>query len=75
MNLQELANILKRFTTYIVGYKLRKQPKLDVILIENILFRAVNDSVDFENEDIKIKFWKYVLKGEDSNEFNNNNKK
>ena len=47
MELQELAYILKRFVTYMVGYRLRKDPKFDINLIENILIRSVNDSIDF----------------------------
>ena len=69
MNLQELAYILRRFVTYMVGRKMRKEPKMDINLIENILFRAVNDSIDFGDEDTKLKFWKFVLKDEESDEF------
>ena len=73
MELQELAYILKRFVTYMVGHKLRKEPKMDINLIENILFRSVNDSIDFGDEDTKLKFWKFILKGEESNEFKKDN--
>ena len=74
MELQELAYILKRFVTYMVGHKLRKEPKMDNISIENILFRAVNDSIDFGDEDTKLKFWKFILKGEESDEFKKDHK-
>ena len=74
MKLQELAYILKRFVTYMVGHKLRKDPKMDIISIENILFRSVNDSIDFDDEDTKRKFWKFILKGEESDEFKKDNK-
>ena len=69
MNLQELAYILRRFIAYMVGRKMRKEPKMDIISIENTLFRAVNDSIDFGDEDTKLKFWKFVLKDEESDEF------
>ena len=74
MKLQELAYILKRFVTYMVGHKLRKEPKMDNISIENILFRSVNDSIDFGDEDTKLKFWKFILKGEESDEFKKDHK-
>ena len=69
MELQDLAYILRRFIAYMVGRKMRKEPKMDIISIENTLFRAVNHSIEFKDEDTKRKFWSYVLKNEESDEF------
>ena len=74
MELQELAYILKRFVTYMVGYRLRKDPKFDINLIENILIRSVNDSIDFGDGYTKLKFWRFILKDEESDEFKKDNK-
>lgn len=70
MDIQNLAFMLNKFVTYMVGRKMRKTPNLDVNLVESILFTSINHSIKWKDEFQQKRFWNFVLKNEESYEFN-----
>ena len=79
MELVDLASILRTFTVYMVGTKLRMTGEglkgvsdLNFNLVQKVLIKSVNSIVCFESRSQRTDFWNYVINGEESHEFKMN---